>query len=430
MYCIMLYTVVSFRAALIAGAEEQLREEVPSSAQPFRQALLESQRASVGVAPVPFGVFTSCATEDCDNGAQGVCGGCGRSVCGECMSSACTHACPVGASSSSSSSSSSSATATAWRRRGAMTAKRSRAADDDDAGEDDENEGEDRTPAPSSAYPLSFAVRDPHEIYKLIAYLLDGEKNQMAALTGDALQNVEGLAGRAERKKQDAVFAKGPGGCTGLFAIPDAASSHSMVHAYYHTEQFNGDEPAVLPEGKSWIELDKVLKDYLTRPSYDTFHRVICYWTGAMAKSYTATVTTDAFHTGGFCRRELLSDYLNGKIPNPCDAKFFLSKCPKWKDTNEVDAAWLLERLPIFKGIMGKEGYVPEDDLTEVLDDDRHGWRRGEVGRIPAENSSPITERLGYQPSAVCHSQSALPPGARGQASCQSSKVRGGSAGA
>jgi hypothetical protein len=98
-----------------------------------------------------------------------------------------------------------------------------------------------------------------------------------------------------------------------------------------------------------------------------------------MSKAYSPTITIDAFNTGGLARKEHIAAYFAGTRKNPCDVRYILSKCPKWKKTEAIDAAWLMARYPILLENMAADGYHCEVKTTDVLNDESEGGKVAEL---------------------------------------------------
>ena len=209
--------------------------------------------------------------------------------------------------------------------RGGSKRGQRRTMEDDEGDKNDDEDDEDQ--GPSELRPLVFS--DPVEMFKIATSLSDGQIDQINATVGDELANCEGLIQRADRLKQDLIFAKNPAGTSMVYAIPDQAKSHSILHKVFHSEEFQSDEEYSYPTGRRYADLSDRIEELCTRPSFETFRKGLAFWHRGLTSAYTESVTLDAFHKSGVCRKELLGRYLAGEIPNPCDARFTLSKCPK-----------------------------------------------------------------------------------------------------
>ena len=299
-------------------------------------------------------MFRVCDLPDCKNGVQKQCSSCGRYVCGVCI---CNH----GAADASSMSSSTNT-------RGGSKRGQRRTMEDDEGDKNDDEDDEDQ--GPSELRPLVFS--DPVEMFKIATSLSDGQIDQINATVGDELANCEGLIQRADRLKQDLIFAKNPAGTSMVYAIPDQAKSHSILHKVFHSEEFQSDEEYSYPTGRRYADLSDRIEELCTRTSFETFRKGLAFWHRGLTSAYTESVTLDAFHKSGVCRKELLGRYLAGEIPNPCDARFTLSKCPKFAELEQVDADYLLSKMPDFKRIMGEALEIDETEFNAVIDSEEN----------------------------------------------------------
>ena len=233
-----------------------------------------------------------------------------------------------------------------------------------------ENDEDDERPMP----PAPAMEKDPREKFKNIALQSDGEKNQNQALLGK--EGVcEGVIPRSVSKGHDTVFSKYPAGSTLLFAHPDTEKSHSLIHKYYHTEDFVSSDVINWPLGKQWTQLDARLRELLkgNRGSYVTLAKCVAEWPKCLDYAYNASLTIDGINKSGLCRKELLNDYLACLRPNPSSPEFVLSKNPKFRELDEEDATWLLDHcMPLLVDIMRKYLHISEEWLTDILNDTLH----------------------------------------------------------
>ena len=288
----------------------------------------------------------------CNNGVQKQCATCARSVCGDCT---CSH----GATDMPSSSSSSNT------RGGSKRGHRRTEEDDEGEGKGDDDD-DDEDEGPTELRELVFL--NPAEVFKTAVLLSDGQTDQIHATVGYEEAGCEGLFQRAERKNQNIVCAKNPAGTSMLYAIPDQAKSHSELHKEFHSEEFQSDGEYSYPPGQKYADLSGRLEELCTRPSYETFRKGLAFWHRGLSTAYTESITLDAYNKAGVCRKELLGRYLAGEIPNPCDAKFTYSKCPKFANLEQEDADYLLSKAPDFKRIMGEGLEIDEAEFDTVID--------------------------------------------------------------
>jgi len=239
---------------------------------------------------------------------------------------------------------------------------------DDGGGADDDDEEEEQ--GQSEIRPLVYT--DPTNVFKIAVLLSDGQIDQINATIGSEAANCEGLIQRAARKNHDLMFAKNPAGTSMVYAIPDQAKSHAILHKVFHSEDFQSDGEYSYPPGQPFSDLSDRIESLCNTASFNTFRKGVAFWQRGLSSAYTETITLDAYHKSGVCRKEFLGQYLAGEIPNPCDATYTLSKCPAFADLEQQDADYLLSKMSEFKRIMGEALEIAEDEFGEVINSEEN----------------------------------------------------------
>lgn len=297
-----------------------------------------------------------CHIPGCDNGVQRQCPQCSQWVCGVCS---CTHGATTPFTSSLS------------RHSSTRSSKRGhRRTEDDDEGDENDDDDDEEDRGPTELRPL--VITNPEEVFKIAVSLSDGQIDQINATVGSEEAQCEGLIQRANRKNQELLFAKNPAGTSMIYAIPDQAKSHALLHKVFHSEEFQNDDEYSYPPGQRYAELSDRLEQQCTTPSFQTFRKAVAYWHQGLTSAYTENITLNAYHKSGVCRKDRLGLYLAGEIPNPCDARFTLSKCPAFANLDQNDADYLLTKTPAFKRIMGESLEIDEEEFNTVIDSEEN----------------------------------------------------------
>ena len=192
---------------------------------------------------------------------------------------------------------------------------------------------------------------DP-ELFKNILLTSDGESTHMCALLDHFVARLA-AAGY--------VFAKGPAGLSGCYAVPDVAKNFVLMHALFIelmnllTEQQIVQHLVNEPGLNGAIEV--LMQTNMSGAHKETFRRLIAITPSIVASSVTPAIVNKGFKDAGLW---------------PIDDVKIVSKCyPTFKTMGQSDASKLMRCVqgPL-SDLFGEDGMCEPSKLTEIVNRD------------------------------------------------------------
>jgi hypothetical protein len=180
----------------------------------------------------------------------------------------------------------------------------------------------------------------------------DGESTHMCALLDNFVARLAAAG---------LIFAKGPAGLSGCYAVPDVAKNFVLMHAFFiemmnslteqNISQYLVNEPGL--QGA----IDVLMETGMSAAHKETFRRLIAITPTIVASSVTPSIVNKGFRDAGLW---------------PIDDVKIVSKCfPTFKTMQKSDAIALMEcvRGPL-SNLFGEDGMHEPSKLTEIVNRD------------------------------------------------------------